>query len=154
MRRLDLYITAELAGIRTDTLLKKRLGLSGTVVRRVKWLPEGILVDGRRVNTRFCPTEGQVLSVQLSDPERRSGIVPTPGPLTSSLRMRMSSSSTRPPVSPSTPVRGIFTIRWVIFCFIITISRDRRGIFTPSTGWTGAPPVSSSPPSTLTRRKF
>jgi len=81
MRRLDLYITAELAGIRTDTLLKKRLGLSGTVVRRVKWLPEGILVDGRRVNTRFCPTEGQVLSVQLSDPERRSGIVPTPGPL-------------------------------------------------------------------------
>ena len=81
MRRLDLYITAELAGIRTDTLLKKRLGLSGTVVRRVKWLPEGILVDGRRVNTRYCPTEGQLLSVQLSDPERRSGIVPAPGPI-------------------------------------------------------------------------
>ena len=81
MRRLELPITAELAGIKVDTLLKKRLGLSGTVVRRIKWLPEGILLDGVRVNTRFCPTEGQVLSVQLSDPERRSGILPAPGEL-------------------------------------------------------------------------
>ena len=81
MRRLELPITTELSGIKVDTLLKKHLGLSGTVVRRVKWLPEGILVDGQRVNTRYCPSEGQVLSVQLSDPERRSGIVPTPGPL-------------------------------------------------------------------------
>ena len=81
MRRLELPITAELAGIKVDTLLKKRLGLSGTVVRRVKWLPEGILLDGVRVNTRVCPVEGQVLSVQLSDPERRSGIVPAPGQL-------------------------------------------------------------------------
>ena len=81
MRRLDLPITTELAGIKVDTLLKKRLGLSGTVVRRVKWLPDGILVDGQRVNTRYCPTAGQVLSVQLSDPERRSGIVPAPGPI-------------------------------------------------------------------------
>jgi len=81
MRRLDLPITTELAGTRVDTLLKKHLGLSGTVVRRVKWLPEGILVDGQRVNTRYCPAEGQLLSVQLSDPERRSGIVPAPGPI-------------------------------------------------------------------------
>ena len=81
MRRLELPITAELAGIKVDTLLKKRLGLSGTVVRRVKWLPKGILLDGVRVNTRFCPAEGQVLSVQLSDPERRSGILPAPGEL-------------------------------------------------------------------------
>ena len=80
-RRIDLPITAELAGVKVDTLLKKHLFLSGTVVRRIKWLEEGILVDGQRVNTRFCPQEGQVLSVQLSDPERRSGILPTPGDL-------------------------------------------------------------------------
>ncbi len=80
-RRLELPVTAELAGVRVDTLLKRYLRLSGTVVRRVKWLEDGILVDGVRVNTRFCPREGQVLSVRLSDPERRSGIVPAPGPL-------------------------------------------------------------------------
>ena len=81
MRRLELSITPELAGIKVDTLLKRHLHLSGTVVRRIKWLPDGILVDGQRVNTRFCPREGQVLSVRLDDPERRSGIVPAPGPL-------------------------------------------------------------------------
>lgn len=81
MRRLERSITPELAGIKVDTLLKKHLNLSGTVVRRIKWLPDGILVDGVRVNTRFCPQAGQVLSVRLDDPERRSGIVPAPGPL-------------------------------------------------------------------------
>ena len=81
MRRLELSITPGLAGVKVDTLLKKHLNLSGTVVRRIKWLPDGILVDGARVNTRFCPREGQVLSVRLDDPERRSGIVPAPGPV-------------------------------------------------------------------------
>ena len=80
-RRLELHVGPELAGIRVDTLLKRRLGLSGTVVRRIKWLPDGILVDGRRVNTRYVPRAGEVLSVRLSDPERRSGIMPAPGPL-------------------------------------------------------------------------
>jgi len=80
-RRIELPVTPELASVKVDTLLKKHLSLSGTVVRRIKWLEDGILVDGQRVNTRFCPREGQVLSVRLSDPERRSGIVSAPGPL-------------------------------------------------------------------------
>ncbi|USF27396.1 hypothetical protein N510_002342 [Firmicutes bacterium ASF500] len=81
MRRLELAITPELAGVKADTLLRKRLGLSGTVIRRVKWLEDGILADGVRVHTDFRPEAGQVLSVRLDDPERRSGIVPAPGPL-------------------------------------------------------------------------
>ncbi len=81
VRRLEFPIGPEEAGIRADALLRKRLGLSGTVVRRIKWLPDGILADGERVNAGFRPREGQTLSVRLSDPERRSGIVPAPGPL-------------------------------------------------------------------------
>ena len=81
MRRLELAITPELAGVKVDTLLRKRLGLSGTVIRRVKWLEDGILADGVRVHTDFRPEAGQVLSVRLDDPERRGGIVPAPGPL-------------------------------------------------------------------------
>jgi len=80
-RRLELAVTAELAGVKVDTLLRKRLGLSGTVVRRIKWLEDGILADGLRVHTDFRPQAGQVLSVRLDDPERRSGILPAPGPL-------------------------------------------------------------------------
>ena len=80
-RRLELPIGPELAGIKVDTLLKRHLRLSGTVVRRIKWLEDGILVDGKRVSTRYTPRVGEILSVRLSDPERRSGIVPVPGPL-------------------------------------------------------------------------
>ncbi|MBE6972709.1 MAG: RluA family pseudouridine synthase [Ruminococcaceae bacterium] len=81
IRRLELNITPGLAGVRVDTLLRKHLLLSGTVIRRIKWLEDGILVDGVRVNTRFVPRAGQVLSVRLSDPERLSGVVPSPGKL-------------------------------------------------------------------------
>ena len=80
-RRLELEITPELAGAKVDTLLRKRLGLSGTVVRRIKWLEDGILLDGVRVHTDFRPETGHVLSARLSDPARTSGIIPAPGPL-------------------------------------------------------------------------
>lgn len=80
-RRLEFAVTQDCEGVRVDTLLRSRLHLSGTVIKRIKWLEDGILVDGQRVNTRFVPREGQVLSVRLSDPARRSGVVPTPGDL-------------------------------------------------------------------------
>lgn len=81
VRRLELEITQDKAGTRVDTLLRKHLHLSGTVIRRMKWLEDGILVDGERVNTRFVPRAGQVLSVRLTDPERTSGVVSAPGEL-------------------------------------------------------------------------
>ena len=81
IRRLDWTVEPDCAGVRVDTLLRSRLYLSGTVIRRIKWLEDGILVDGQRVNTRFVPRPGQVLSVRLSDPERLSGVVPAPGPV-------------------------------------------------------------------------
>ena len=80
-RRLELTVTPELAGVKVDTLLRCHLHLSGTVIRRIKWLEDGILADGVRVHTDFRPEAGQVLSVRMSDPDRRSGIVPAPGPL-------------------------------------------------------------------------
>mgnify|MGYP002581539330 CR=1 FL=1 len=80
-RRLELVLGPEDGGVKVDTLLRRRLHLSGTVIRRIKWLEDGILLDGARVNTRCVPRVGQILSVRLSDPERRSGVVPAPGEL-------------------------------------------------------------------------
>ena len=51
VRRLTLRVGEDRAGQKVDTLLRKELGLSGTVIRRIKWLPEGILLDGERVFT-------------------------------------------------------------------------------------------------------
>ena len=61
--------------------MRTGLGLSGTVIRRVKWLSDGILLDGVRVHTDVRPRAGQVLSVLVADGVRRSGIVPAAGAL-------------------------------------------------------------------------
>ena len=81
VRYLTLPISGELAGSEVNTLLRRHLGLSGTVLRRVKWLSDGITVDGARVNVRFRVAAGQVLSVRLSDPDSASQPLPRPGPL-------------------------------------------------------------------------
>lgn len=80
-RRLEYAVQPQRAGVKLGTLLRVDLGLSGTVIRRIKWLEDGILVDGQRVNTRFLPQAGQVISVRLTEPQRRSGVVAAPGKL-------------------------------------------------------------------------
>lgn len=80
-RYLTLSITPELAGTEVNTLLRRTLGLSGTVLRRIKWLEDCITLDGARVNVRVRAKEGQTLAVRLTDPELTSGVAPIPGPL-------------------------------------------------------------------------
>ena len=80
-RYLTLPIGPELAGREVDSLLRRTLGLSGTVLRRVKWLEDGVTLDGQRVTVRARVREGQTLSVRLTVPERTSGVVPADGPL-------------------------------------------------------------------------
>ena len=80
-RYLTLQIGPELAGLEVNTLLRRTLGLSGTVLRRVKWLEDGITLDGARVHVRVRAAEGQTLSVRLTDPTPTSGVVPAEGPL-------------------------------------------------------------------------
>lgn len=81
IRYLQLHITPDLAGTEVNTLLRRHLGLSGTVLRRVKWLDDGILLDGRRVTVRAVASEGQTLSVRLTDPDFAAQPTPTDGDL-------------------------------------------------------------------------
>lgn len=80
-RYLRCSIGSDLHGLEVNTILRRHLHLSGTVLRRVKWLNDGITVDGTRVTVRYRVQAGQVLSVRLTDPAPSSGTVPTPGPL-------------------------------------------------------------------------
>lgn len=68
IRYLTLTIGPSLAGLEVNTLLRRNLFLSGTVLRRVKWLEDGICLDGVRVNVRTRVEEGQTLSVRLTIP--------------------------------------------------------------------------------------
>lgn len=78
-RRLALTVSPDQAGRTVDSLLRRELGLSGTVIRRVKWLEDGLLLDGERVFTSRRVLLGETLSVQLEDVPGRSGIVAAPG---------------------------------------------------------------------------
>lgn len=80
-RYLTCTVTAQEAGERVDAVLRRRFALSGTVLRRIKWLPRGLLLDGVRVHTDARVAPGQVLQALISDPQRRSGVSPAPGPL-------------------------------------------------------------------------
>ncbi len=80
-RYLQLHITPELSGTMVDTLLRKRLELSGTVIRRMKWLEDGITVDGRRVTVRYRVCEGETLAIRLTDPTSAEQPVPKEGPV-------------------------------------------------------------------------
>ena len=80
-RYLQVNITPELAGRTVDSLLRRHLELSGTVIRRIKWLEDGITVDGRRVTVRYRVSEGETLAVRLTDPTSAEQPIPTEGPL-------------------------------------------------------------------------
>ena len=80
-RRLELTIAPAMAGEKIDTLLRRELHLSGTVIRRIKWLEDGILLDGARAITGKRVEAGQVLSVRVADPDHKGVMLPTPGPL-------------------------------------------------------------------------
>ena len=80
-RRLTLTVTPDQAGEKIDVLLRRELRLSGTVIRRAKWVEDGILLDGARAITGQRVNAGQVLSVLVSDPHPKLDMLPAPGPL-------------------------------------------------------------------------
>lgn len=80
-RRLTHIVTSEEDGTRVDTVLRRALGLTGSVIRRVKWLPDGILLDGQKTFPNVLVSAGQLLDVAVDDPQRKSNILPAPGAL-------------------------------------------------------------------------
>lgn len=80
-RRLTLTVPPALDGRTVDTLLRGTLGLSGTVIRRIKCLEDGITLDGARVFTSAAVREGQVLAALVGDAGRRSAIPSVAEPL-------------------------------------------------------------------------
>lgn len=80
MRRLEHLITEEENGWRTDLVLRQTLHLSGSVIKRVKHLPDGILLEGKPVWPSFPVQTGQRLSVLVGDTENGHA-APRPGEL-------------------------------------------------------------------------
>ncbi len=80
-RRLTLHIGEAEAGKTVNILLRQNLKLSGTAVRRMKFIRGGITLDNVPVFTNVIAKEGQTLSVQISAPQPRGRIAPREGAL-------------------------------------------------------------------------
>ena len=80
-RRLTHTVTPAQEGMRVDAVLKESLHLTGSVIRRIKWLDDGILLDGAKTLVNVPVRAGQVLDVVVDDPGRAPNILPAPGPL-------------------------------------------------------------------------
>ncbi len=80
-RRLRHTVTPDQAGMRVDAVLREVFHLTGSVIRRIKWLPDGILLDGQKAFVNAPVAPGQVLEAAVDDPARPARILPAPGPV-------------------------------------------------------------------------
>lgn len=81
MERLRHTVTPAQAGLRVDAVLRETFHLTSSVIRRIKWLEDGILLDGKKTFVNVLVAPGQVLDVVVDDPARESSILPAPGEL-------------------------------------------------------------------------
>ena len=79
VRYLTCPVPPERDGVCIGDLLRRGVGLSAAQIKRIKYLPDGIMLDGARVTTAARARAGQVLRLRLSDTARSSGIAPVQG---------------------------------------------------------------------------
>ena len=81
MRILSLPITPALSGQTVRHLLRQELGLSSSLLKSLKWRENAILLNGRPVTVRAVAHEGDVLTVDVSDPPAENPVIPVDYPL-------------------------------------------------------------------------
>ena len=69
VREFELQVPPELEGCTVEQALRRGLGLSDTRIKRAKFAPEGITLDGARVFTDHPVRAGQRLLLRLPDRE-------------------------------------------------------------------------------------
>lgn len=81
MRRINYIITKENDGQSLEFIFREVMQLSGYLIRRNKKVYDAVSVNGCHADVRTTVHTGDVVSVQISDSEQNSNIVPKKGPL-------------------------------------------------------------------------
>lgn len=79
------------------------LGLSGGMIRHVKFLENGITVNGNRVTVRYVLRNGDLLSVQTEDQAEEQKVVPVDLPLSILFEDEAVVVADKPPFMPTHP---------------------------------------------------
>ncbi len=67
--------------MRVDAVAKEVFHLTASVLRRVKWLDDGITLDGKKAFVSDLVAPGQALEVLVDQPGRQAKVLSYPGPL-------------------------------------------------------------------------
>lgn len=101
---MEIRITAEESGKTVRDLMRKELGFSAAHLRHLKFLEQGILVNGEHVTVRYVLREGDLLSLAAEDAEPAEKLLPVDLPLTIAYEdedMVIPSKSAEMPTHPS-----------------------------------------------------
>ncbi len=74
---MDIVIDKENSGKCLREFLLVDVGISVAMLKRLKFLPRGILIDGNHVTVRHVLKEGEILSIKIEDEEPSQNIVPS-----------------------------------------------------------------------------
>ncbi len=107
------YITHEVEphenGYTVGRLLRGRLGVSASLLRRLKLMPDGITLDGNHVTVRATACMGQMLRIKAEGDSENGGIVPVAMKLDVVYEDEYVLIICKPAGMPTHPSRGHYT---------------------------------------------
>lgn len=138
MERFAYTVTPADEGMTLGRLARLRLGVSAALLRQLKWVEDGIWLDGQPVFVNVLPRAGQVISLAGGREQASERILPQQGPVNIAYEDELMLIADKPgglPVHPSPGherdtlanyVTGLFEARGVPFVFR-AINRLDRG---------------------------
>ncbi len=103
MTRVKYIVEKEDDGLSIKELLSKKLGLSRAFIKHLKFLDNGIEINGGRVTVRALVHEGDVLCLAMEDTEMPSHLTPTDIPLDIIYEDEYIVIPNKPPFMPTHP---------------------------------------------------
>ena len=104
--QMDIVITKEKSGVAVKSYLLGELKISAAMLRHLKFLEDGILVNARHVTVRYILREGDVLSVKTEDFGAEEKITPSDIPLEVVFEDDDVVVPAKPPFMPTHPSHG------------------------------------------------
>ena len=96
-------ISAEESGKTVKEILSRRIGLSNALIKHLKFLDDGILLDGDKVTVRRIVNEGDVLELAVEDKADGEQLTPTDIPLDIVFEDEYMVVPNKPPFMPTHP---------------------------------------------------
>ena len=103
---MDIVITKEKSGVAVKSYLLGELKISAAMLRHLKFLDDGILVNSAHVTVRYILREGDVLSVKTEDFGAEEKITPSDIPLEVVFEDDDVVVPAKPPFMPTHPSHG------------------------------------------------